>query len=118
MDQHKIFSSTLGLHDPWQISAIKFSRTEKRLDISITCTPDDEFVCPICGETVLAVDQVDETWHHSDFFQYATYLHARVPRVTCPCCGVCTAERPWSRGGSKFVLVAGQEPDANYGHRV
>ncbi len=108
MSQHKFFSSTLGLHGPWQISHIKFSRTEKRLDISVTCAPDEELACPVCGATVLACDQVDETWHHSDFFQYATYLHARVPRVTCPCCGVRTAERPWSRGGSKFVLVSGQ----------
>ena len=67
-------------------------------------SPDSEHVCPVCGETVLAFEQQDETWHHSDFFQYATYLHARVPLVTCPCCGVITAERPWSRDGSKFIL--------------
>jgi transposase len=112
MDRHKIFSSTLGLHDPWQISAIKFSRSEKRLDISIKFAPDDGFICPTCGKTVLSFDQLDETWHHSDFFQYATYLHALVPLVTCPCCGVFTAERPWSRDGSKFSLVSDRDSQA------
>jgi transposase len=29
-------------------------------------------------------DSSDKTWRHLDFFQHQAYLHARVPRVSCP----------------------------------
>jgi transposase len=27
------------------------------------------------------------TWRHLNFFQHQAFLHARVPRVRCICCG-------------------------------
>ena len=41
-----------------------------------------------------------------NFFQFAAYLHARVPRVRCgKGCGVKKVEVPWSRPGSGFTLL-------------
>jgi transposase len=40
-----------------------------------------------------------------NFFQYKAFLHARVPRVRCPDCGVKLVEIPWAREGSGFTLL-------------
>ena len=50
-------------------------------------------------------DTKDETWRHLDFFQHRTLLHARVPRVSCPNCGVRKVATPWARAGSGFTLL-------------
>src|SRR5208337_3742781 len=34
-----------------------------------------------------------------------TLLHARVPRVSCPNCGVRKVATPWARAGSGFTLL-------------
>ena len=108
MDQHKIFSATLGLHRPWEIQKISISEEEKRMDIAISVT-NSSITCPTCGKSVELCDETSEMWHHDNFFRYAAYLHVRVPVVKCACCGVCMIERPWSRLGSKFVQVAKDE---------
>jgi transposase len=105
MEQHTFFSATLGLHHPWKISTILFSKEEKRLDITVDFAPDEPCTCPTCGKTVEMCTTTEETWHHNDFFRYATYLHARVPQMNCACCGISMVERPWSRDGSRFILI-------------
>ena len=61
---------------------------------------------PECGREGCAVhDTKDETWRHLDFFQHRTLLHARVPRVSCPNCGVHKVATPWARAGSGFTLL-------------
>jgi transposase len=109
MEQHKIFSATLGLHRPWEILSIAISEEEKRMDIAISVANNSNFTCPTCGKTVEFCDVTSEMWRHDSFFQYATYLHVRVPVIKCPCCGICEMEHPWMRNGSRFVLVSENE---------
>jgi transposase len=109
MDQHTIFSATLGLHRPWEILNIDISEKEKRMDIAISVADSSNFTCPTCGKIGEMCDVASEMWRHDSFFSYTTYLHVRVPVVTCPCCGVCKIEHPWSRIGSRFVRVTGDE---------
>jgi hypothetical protein len=37
--------------------------------------------------------------------QHRTLLHARVPRVSCPNCGVRKVATPWARASSGFTLL-------------
>lgn len=104
MEKKSIFSATLGLAHPWQVTAVTFASDEHRLDITIDYGGDELPVCPNCGKPVAAATVRDETWYHQDFFKYATYLHARVPWIEC-CCGRHPVERPWSRSGSRFTLL-------------
>ena len=46
-----------------------------------------------------------KTWRHLDFFQHQAFLHARVPRISCPDCGVKQIAVPWARAGSGFTLL-------------
>ena len=110
MDLPHIVSATLGLSSPWRVSSVTLADDGQRLDITVTCDTADGVVCPRCGARGVgcAADAESETWYHHDFFRYATYLHARIPRLTC-CGRHHTPERPWSRTGSKFVRI---QPEA------
>ena len=85
MNELGLFTLAIGLSKPWQVVDIKFSKEEGRLDF----VKGSKFPCA-CEETAAADvhDTLDRTWRHLNFFQYETYLHARVPRVRCGTCGV------------------------------
>ena len=53
-----------------------------------------------------AYDTSETTWRHLNFFQHEAYLTARVPRVSCPECGILKLKSlPWSRTESGFTLL-------------
>ena len=67
----------------------KFEVTTKRLDIGIDFKTGGRFPCPDCATADCPThDTVMKTWRHLDFFQHQAFLSARVPRITCPNCGV------------------------------
>jgi hypothetical protein len=101
MDHPAIFSATLGLSHPWHIVSVTFGGEGNRMDISLDVYLGNLFTCPTCGTQKAPSFSEAEVWFHEDFFRYATYLHARVPRIEC-CDVIVAAERPWSRSGSKF----------------
>jgi transposase len=102
---HSLFAAALGLTEPWQVVETSFSLSEKRLEIRIVFRRGGKFPCLVCGESAAAYDTAEETWRHLNFFQYATYLTARVPRIECRHCGVKKVEVPWARSGSGFTLL-------------
>ena len=65
-----------------------------------------QFPCPECGRSgCKAHDTVNKKWRHLNFFEHETYLHAQIPRVKCPDCGVRQVHVPWAREGSGFTLL-------------
>jgi len=102
-----LFQSALGLETPWHVSSSSFDVEKKRLDIKIDFLPGSVFCCPQCGrERVKAYDTTEITWRHLNFFQHEAYLTARVPRVSCPDCGIIKLKSfPWSRRESGFTLL-------------
>jgi transposase len=106
MDELTLFTMALGLSKPWHVVDIRFSKEEGRLDLKIDFSKGAKFPCPSCTEEESEVhDTKDRTWRHLNFFQYETYLHARVPRVRCGRCGIRQVEVPWGRPGSGFTLL-------------
>jgi transposase len=107
MDELSLFTIALGLSKPWRVAEIKFSKEEGRLDLQIDFEKGAKFPCPVCAksEGCGVHDTVERTWRHLNFFQYETYLHARVPRIECGSCGVRQVEVPWARPGSGFTLL-------------
>ena len=79
---------------------------KKQLDLHIDFVRGSRFCCSQCGKEGCPVhDTSEDTWRHLDFFQHQAFLHARVPRVTCPDCGVLKVTVPWARPGSGFTLL-------------
>ena len=106
MDELTLFTMALGLSDPWKVVDIQFSKEAGRLDLRIDFSRGARFSCPSCEGAACEVhDTKERTWRHLNFFQYETYLHARVPRVDCGTCGIKQVEVPWARPGSGFTLL-------------
>jgi transposase len=105
-NQNDLFQLALGLQDPWQVKEITFSEEPGRLDIYITHTKGAQFPCADCQQLLGVHDTVDRTWRHLNFFQYETYLHARLPRIQCDACQTTkNVPVPWARPGSGFTLL-------------
>ena len=106
MKNTDLFQLAMGLTPPWQVMQCTFDKGQGRLDISIDFARGGTFPCPECGRAECkAYDTEERTWRHLNFFQYATYLHARVPRVQCETCGIKVVNVPWARPGSGFTLL-------------
>lgn len=106
MKENELFKMALGLTPPWEVVAIDFSAADRRLTIEIDFPAGSEFPCPRCSLAgCKGYDSKKTSWRHLNFFQHETLIEARVPRVTCPKCGVKQVEVPWSRPGSGFTLL-------------
>lgn len=106
MKETELIQIALMLTPPWQVKECQFDINQKRLDIHLEFPRGSQFSCPVCGRSGCAVHDTErKSWRHLNFFQHEAYLHARVPRVICPGCGVRLASVPWARDGSGFTLL-------------
>ncbi len=106
MPEHELFGWALGLEAPWGVTEVRFNVEQHRLDLAVDFTEGSRFPCPVCGGAGCPVrDTRSRTWRHLDFFQHQTYLTVRVPRVTCPTCGVHQVVVPWAREGTGFTAL-------------
>lgn len=88
------------------VNHVDFRKEESQIDITLDFPRGSKFECPECATTGLPVhDTVEKTWRHLDFIQHTCYLHARVPRISCPTHGVRQVRVPWAGPGSGFTLL-------------
>jgi transposase len=101
-----LFQAALGLAEPWQVVRTEFDAEARRLDLYLDFPKGARFACPESDQSACPVhDTEPRTWRHLDFFQHQAYLHARVPRVTCPMHGTRQVRLAWARPGSGFTLL-------------
>jgi transposase len=108
MDQNNLFAVGLGLSAPWKVvrsGLEEASEQGKVLYVDIDFEDGEKFPCPICGRRCSVYDSEVKQWRHMNFWQHATYLSARVPRVECPEHKVKQVEVPWARPQSGFTLM-------------
>jgi transposase len=106
MAELDLFQAALGLPEPWRVVGAEFSADRKRLDLCLDFPKGSRFACPEGDGAACAVhDSSHKTWRHLDFFQHQAYLHARVPRVSCPIHGVRQIALAWARPESGFTLL-------------
>ena len=82
MDQTQLFTLALGLVAPWEVTDVQLDQPARRLDITIDFKPGSQFPCPVCKAASSVHDTSSKQWRHLDFFQYQTFLRARVPRTS------------------------------------
>lgn len=87
----------LGLSRPWLVvsSLITDGELHIRIDFETGAKFDG---CPVH-------DTLEREWRHLNFWQYPTFLHARVPRVVGKDGKVAQVEVPWARPGSGFTAL-------------
>ena len=111
MDTTSLFTAALQLPDPWRVSGVEFRDEEdgrRELHIAIGFAAGSAVPLPGTGVRrgrVSVHDARERVWRHLNFFQYKAFIHAGVPRVTCPAHGVHAVPVPWARTGSGFTLL-------------
>ena len=96
MDTSRLFTAALQLREPWKVGSVDFrdgddGRQEPRIGIGFE--EGSRFRCPEpgCRQDGCPVhDTRGRVWRHLNFFRYKAFIHAGVPRVTCPEHGVRT----------------------------
>ncbi len=95
----------MNVEEPWHITNFELDPISKNLGTWLDFGRGSKFPCPKCGKPGCSVyDTKEKVLRHINYFQYATYLHCRVPRVKCSNCGVLQIEVPWAREQSGFTL--------------
>lgn len=111
MDTSRLFTAALQLREPWRVESVDFRDGDdgrQELHIGIGFEAGSRFRCPEPGcrrDECPVHDTRGRVWRHLNFFQYKAFIHAGVPRVTCPEHGVRTVPVPWARPGSGFTLL-------------
>ncbi|MFC4768622.1 ISL3 family transposase [Effusibacillus consociatus] len=104
-----LFQEALGIKDPWFVSHREFDKNAGELHVSLDFPRGATFPCPVCGRTgnkVYDVVNPNRTWRHLDFFQYKTFLHARLPRIECKTCKkISTVQVNWARPATGFTWL-------------
>jgi transposase len=105
--ENELFTAALGLHPPWEVVEIRFEPGSGRIDFQVAFTKGARFACPACGAADQPVhDTRERTWRHLSFFEFAAYIHAKVPRVECGECGKTSQVAvPWARPESGFTVL-------------
>ena len=100
----RMYQEALQIPAPWYIADIQIETHDKKQVIMLDFDKGATFECPKCGRTGCKPhDTHPERKRHLDFHGYHCCLHARVPRVKCPDCGVFTIKVPWGRRHSGFT---------------
>lgn len=89
MDDTDLYRHLLGLVSPWEVTRVDLSVSNERADVWAGHPKGTRFACPECDASLSVYDHADErAWRPLDSCQFATFLHARAPRVSCPAHGV------------------------------
>jgi transposase len=97
VNAEQLFATALGLSSPWIVTDSQLIEGELHLNI--------DFAVGARFDGKPVHDTVQRSWRHLNFWQYPTYLHARVPRVIGEDGSVCQVDVPWARPGSGFTAM-------------
>lgn len=101
----EMFKVALELEEPWKLTHIEYDDKDEAWHLFIDFERGAIFACPSCGAACKAYDAEKKEWRHLDFWNWKTYMHARVPRTNCMNCNKVTlVPVKWSRPLSHFTL--------------
>ena len=106
MDDTALFAKLLRITTPWCVTRVTVDVPAERIDVWVEETPGAKLLCPTCRARVPVYDHTPEqVWRHLDTCQCQTYVHARLPRTTCPTDGVKQAPAPWAEARSQVTRL-------------
>jgi transposase len=103
VDTEKLFSTALGLKEPWYVRDVSFDA--KVLTLKVDFTKGSRFPHPDAEELHPVYDTETKTLRHLNFFQHECYLEVRMPRVELPNGSVRLAEPEWVGKLDGFTLL-------------
>jgi transposase len=100
----EVYRQVAPLSDPWAVDRVAVDPMERRVEIWAGHPSGVTWACPECDHTGPCRDHAPERfWRHLDCAGFEVYLHARIPRVTCPRHGVRQIHIPWADPDSRFT---------------
>lgn len=105
MDDCQLYSTLLGLKQPWKVSSASLDTGKKTVDVYITHDKGSELLCPVCGKEYTVYDHLGErVWRDLDSVDFMTFIHASPPRISCPEHGIIESVMPRTEKRSRFTL--------------
>jgi transposase len=106
MRDTELYKNLLGISSPWSVESVTMDVEKQRVDVTVSHPPSLLFACPECGTESPVFDHAEErVWRHLDSCQFFTYLHARVPRISCQTHGVRQVSVPWAEARGRFTKL-------------
>ncbi len=106
MRDTELYQNLLGIVSPWTVDSVTMDVEKQRVDVTVSHSPRILFSCPECGTESPVFDHAEErVWRHLDSCQFFTYLHARVPRISCTAHGVRQVSVPWAEARGRFTKL-------------
>ena len=104
MEDTELFTKLLGIQPPWRVTRVEVTLAAERIDVWVEEVPGTKFPCGVCAQPAPGYDHTEEQlWRHLDTCQCQTYVHARLPRTTCPTDGVKQVPAPWAESRSQYT---------------
>jgi transposase len=101
-----VFQKLLGITQPWVVDQFQFSEKDRFVDVYLGHRSNARFSCPECGRHRPLHDHTPwRMWRHVDSGIYATWVHARVPRVGCPEHGIRQVRVPWALPLARYTTA-------------
>ena len=106
MEDTELFTKLLGIQPPWRVTRVEVTLAVERIDVWVEEAPGTLFPCAACATSAPVYDHTaEQVWQHLDTCQCQTYVHARLPRTTCPGDGVKQIPAPWAEARSQFARL-------------
>jgi len=97
MEIQDFFTRLIELAWPWTVKAVVSEDGSQRVDVHLECADTAQFPCPLCDRFCPATGySPPKAWRHLDICRQSTWLHARLPVVSCPEHGKQHPHTPWA----------------------
>jgi transposase len=104
VDDTELYTKLLGITPPWRVTRVTVDMAAERIDVWVEEAPGTKFPCAGCGAPRGVYDHTPaQVWQHLDTCQCRTYVHAHLPRTTCPVDGVRQIVGPWAEPRAPFT---------------
>lgn len=105
MEDTELYTMLLGIKPPWRVTKVRVNMPAERIDVWVEEAPGTKCPCVTCKRPPPVYDHTaEQVWRHLDTCQCQTYVHARLPRTTCPVDGVKQILAPWATPRSQFTV--------------
>ncbi|MEA3421079.1 MAG: ISL3 family transposase [Acidobacteriota bacterium] len=107
----ELFTTAIGLTNPWYVKKIQFDIDKKRLDLYVDFEKGSKFKYKRkdqgnqVGKKFKVHDTREKVWRHLNFFEHECYLHCRVPRVKLDNGKVKIVNPPFAGLSNGFTLL-------------
>ena len=100
-----LFTKLLSLVRPWTVEQVILDPDDEHVHVFLRHRSNARFRCPKCGAVLPLHDHTPlRKWRHLDHGSWMTWLHARIPRVSCLFHGIQRVRVPWALPSSRFTL--------------